>query len=84
MDVSQASFYNYYFSDAIDEGKFTLATFSVKEKSLQATVQKSGYLNVPVLNEIIIYGECGAVSKVTVNDVETSFSFNKTSCVSSI
>lgn len=76
-----------YFDDgdylyAIDEEKFTLATFNVKEKSLSGTIHKSGYHDIPALSGVIIYGDCEVVSEVTVNGkLWNNFIYDEKSCV---
>lgn len=69
--------------DSIDEGKYSLINFAVEDKTLVATVAKSGFREVPNLETVLIHGECGSVTKLEVNEKEWSnFTHNKTSCVS--
>lgn len=76
-----------YFDDgdyiyAVDEGKYSLVTFSAKAKTLQNKVQNSGFGGVAPLKTVLIHGECGNVTKVTVNGEEISnFNHYKTSCI---
>lgn len=71
------------FLDSIDEGKYSLINFAVKDKTLVGNVAKSGFGEVPTLETVLIYGECGSVTKLEVNGKQWSnFAQNKTSCVS--
>ncbi|XP_034250014.1 lysosomal alpha-glucosidase-like [Thrips palmi] len=76
-----------YFDDgdyvySIDEGKYSLVNFAVKNKVLVGTVAKSGFAQIPTLETVLIHGECASVTKLEVNGKTwNNFTHNKSSCI---
>ncbi|XP_026291972.1 lysosomal alpha-glucosidase [Frankliniella occidentalis] len=90
LDVNGIGSGKAYFDDgdyvySIDEGKYSLINFTVTEKTFTSRVVKSGFPAVPPLKTVLIHGECGKVSGVTVNGQKWSnFNFDTSSCILSI